>query len=77
MSSGITRRKGQSEKNRSVECAQCGAKVPRDKAIVKRRFGVPLDSRLRKTLLDLGARLHACRNVAYYCVSCAKHRKYV
>ena len=77
MSSGITRRKGQSGRARSVECAACGAKVPRDKAIVKRRYSLPLNSQLIKLLKEQGARVHSGRTTIYYCVSCAKHRNYV
>jgi small subunit ribosomal protein S26e len=77
MSSNITRKKGQSGRKRSVECVQCGALVPRDKAIVKRRFGLPLNRRLIKILKEQGARIHGGKNIVYYCVSCAKHRKYV
>jgi small subunit ribosomal protein S26e len=77
MSSNITRKKGQSGRTKSVECAQCGALVPRDKAIAKRRYGLPLNRRLIKILKDQGARIHAGKNTVYYCVSCAKHRKYV
>ncbi|MBD3172512.1 30S ribosomal protein S26e [Candidatus Bathyarchaeota archaeon] len=77
MSSKITRKKGQSGRAKSVECAQCGALVPRDKAIAKRRHGLPLNRRLIKILKDQGARIHSGKNTVYYCVSCAKHRKYV
>jgi small subunit ribosomal protein S26e len=77
MSSNITRKKGQSGRTRSLECSQCGALVPKDKAIGKTRFGLPLDRRLIKILKDQGARMHVGKNTVYYCVSCAKHRKYV
>jgi ribosomal protein S26 len=77
MSSNITRKKGQSGRARSVECASCGALVPRDKAIAKRRFGLSLNRRLMKILKNQGARIHAGRTLVFYCISCAKHRKYV
>ena len=77
MSSGITRKKGQSGRMDSVICSQCGAKVPRDKAILKRRSTLPLNRQLYKMLKDQGARVHAGKTRVYYCVSCAKHRKYV
>jgi ribosomal protein S26 len=77
VSSGITRRKGQSGRVTTVECAICGAKIPRDKAIEKRRFSLRLDRNLRALLREKGAKLHNMRRVVYYCISCAKHRKYV
>lgn len=77
MSSNITRKKGQSGRTKSVECTQCGALIPRDKAVEKVKRGLPLDRQLIKTLKDQGARIHAGKTTVYYCVSCAKHRKYV
>ena len=77
MSSGITRRKGQSGRARTVECAACGAKVPRDKAIAKRRHGLPLNRELIKRLKEQGAHLPSSKITSYYCISCAKHRKYI
>jgi small subunit ribosomal protein S26e len=77
VSSGITRKKGQSGRARTVICSACGAKVPRDKAIVKRRFGLPLNRQLMKLLKEQGARMHSGKTTVYYCVSCAKHRKYI
>ena len=76
-SSGITRRKGESGRATVVECAICGAKVPRDKAMEKRRRSLPLDRNLRPLLMESGAKLHGTRRIVYYCISCAKHRKYV
>jgi small subunit ribosomal protein S26e len=75
--SNITRRKGQSGRASSVECSMCGALVPRDKAIEKRRNTLPLSRNLRRILKEKGARLHSTRRVVYYCISCAKHRRYV
>jgi small subunit ribosomal protein S26e len=77
MSSNIIRKKGQSGRTRSLECAQCGALIPRDKAIEKTRRGLPLNRQLIKFLKNQGARIHAGKTTVYYCVSCAKHRKYV
>jgi small subunit ribosomal protein S26e len=77
MSSGITRRKGQSGKTETVQCAQCGAIVPRDKAIEKIRSTLPLSKHLRNMLQRQGAYIHSTRRVVTYCISCAKHRKYV
>ncbi|MBD3206035.1 30S ribosomal protein S26e [Candidatus Bathyarchaeota archaeon] len=77
LSSGITRKKGQSGRTRSVECTMCGAMVPRDKAISKTRRSLPLDRNTRRLLKEAGARIHSSSHRVYYCVSCAKHRKYV
>jgi ribosomal protein S26 len=77
MSSHITRRKGQSGRAVVVECAICGAKVPRDKAVEKRRRTLPLDRNIRQMLKERGAKLHTSYRIVYYCISCAKHRKYV
>ena len=77
ISSGITRRKGQSGKAVTIECALCGAKIPRDKAVEKRRRSLHLDRNLRQLLREQGARLHYGSRIVYYCISCAKHRKYV
>ena len=77
MSSKITRRKGQSGRARTVECAACGAKIPRDKAIAKRRHSLPLNRQLIKTLKEQGARVHSSKTRSYYCISCAMHRKYI
>jgi small subunit ribosomal protein S26e len=77
MQSKITRRKGQTGKVGVVQCIQCGALVPRDKAIQKRRSGLPLSRRLRSLLLKQGAHLSIRTRQVHYCVSCAKHRKYV
>ncbi len=75
--SSITRRKGQSGRAMSVECASCGGLIPRDKAIEKLRNTLPLDRNLRRILREKGAKLHSTRRIVYYCISCAKHRKYV
>jgi small subunit ribosomal protein S26e len=75
--SKIIRRKGQSGRAVVVECSMCGAKVPRDKAIEKRRRSLPLDRNTRRLLKEMGAKLHTSHSIVYYCISCAKHRKYV
>lgn len=77
MSSGITRRKGKSRRAKVVECAICGAKVPRDEAVERQRPFFPLDRMLRQPLKVGGAKIYAGSRIAYCCISCAKHRKYV
>ena len=65
MSSGITRRKGKSGRAKVVECAICGAKVPRDKAVEKQRRSFPLDRMLRQLLKEKGAKLYAGSRITY------------
>jgi small subunit ribosomal protein S26e len=77
LSSGITRKKGQSGRAKVVQCVQCGQLLPRDKAIEKRKSSLRLDYKLRALLKNRGAYISTRKTVVYYCVSCAKHRKYV
>ncbi len=77
MSSGITRRKGQSGRAITVECVQCGKKIPRDKAIERRKSALPLDRSTRKLLKESGAWISKFKRHVYYCIRCAKHRGYV
>ncbi len=77
LSSGITRKKGQSGRATTVQCVQCGKMIPRDKAVEKRKSVLPMGHRLRALLKKKGAYLSRGRTIVYYCVSCAKHRKYV
>jgi small subunit ribosomal protein S26e len=77
MSSGITRKKGQSGRAKVIQCIQCGQLVPRDKAIRKRKSSIHLDYKLRTLLKKRGAHISNRTSIVYYCVSCAKHRKYV
>jgi small subunit ribosomal protein S26e len=77
MSSGITRKKGQSGRAKVVQCIQCGQLLPRDKAIEKYKSSLRLDYKLRTLLKKCGAYISNSGTIVYYCVSCAKHRKYV
>ena len=77
MTSKITRKKGQSGRAVIVQCIQCGKIIPRDKAVEKHKSTLPLDHRLRKLLKNQGAYISGRRSIVYYCISCAKHRKYV
>ncbi len=77
MSSTPTRRKGQSGKAEAVQCIQCGKMIPRDKALEKRKSTLPLNRRLKELLKKKGAYLSGGKSTVYYCISCAKHRKYV
>lgn len=75
--SSITRRKGKSGKTVVVQCTQCGKMIPKDKAVEKRKTTLPIDYRTRMLLKKSGARLSHAKIKVYYCISCAKHRKYV
>jgi small subunit ribosomal protein S26e len=77
LSSKITRKKGQSGRAKVVQCIQCGKMVPRDKAVEKRKSGLRLDHRLRTLLKKHGAYISGRISIVYYCISCARHRKYV
>lgn len=57
-----------------MQCASCGATVPRDKAekITKRVSLV--DRSLEKELREQGAYISTPVRTKYYCVSCAVHR---
>lgn len=77
MSSKITRKKGQSGKAVGVQCVQCGKMIPRDKALGKRKRTLPLDRRLLNLLKKQGARIAGHVSIVYYCISCAKHRRYI
>ncbi|MFB0558219.1 MAG: hypothetical protein ACETVY_03790 [Candidatus Bathyarchaeia archaeon] len=43
----------------------------------KRRLSLQLDRNLLELLREKGAKLHGVSRIIYYCISCAKHRKYV
>ncbi|MFX0069229.1 MAG: 30S ribosomal protein S26e [Promethearchaeota archaeon] len=75
--SSITRRKGQSGKTVVVQCIHCGKRIPKDKAVEKTRTTLPIDYRTRMLLKKSGAQLSHAKIKVYYCISCAKHRKYV
>ncbi len=57
-----------------VQCVNCGAMVPRDKAkkVTKRHSLV--DYALAKELRQKGAYIALPSDTKYYCVSCAVHR---
>jgi len=75
--SSITRRKGQSGRTVAVQCVQCGKKIPKDKAVEKRKSTLTIDHRTRILLKKSGAQLSYAKIKVYYCISCAKHRRYV
>ncbi len=68
------RTKGSKGRSGFVQCASCGAMVPRDKAEkVTRRVSL-VDYSLAKELRQKGAYIASPVKTKYYCVSCAVHR---
>ncbi|MGD8545383.1 MAG: 30S ribosomal protein S26e [Candidatus Bathyarchaeota archaeon] len=68
------RTKGSKGRSGFVQCASCGAMVPRDKAEkVTRRVSL-IDYSLSKELRQKGAYIASPVKTKYYCVSCAVHR---
>jgi small subunit ribosomal protein S26e len=68
------RGKGGKGRSEAVQCSQCGAYVPRDKA---KKVTVPIrlvDPTLAKELRDKGAILPRSFGEKWYCISCAVHR---
>lgn len=65
-------RKGQATR---VQCSQCGALVPRDKAKRVTAYKSFVDPSLGKELRAQGAIFSRARVSRWYCVSCAIHRK--
>lgn len=54
-------------------CSNCGARIPRDKAIKVVRYFSPVDPALARELEKEGAIIMRQRVVKEYCVSCAVH----
>lgn len=68
------RSKGSKGRGILVQCASCGATIPKDKAEkVKRRVSL-VDRSLAKELRKKGAYISSPVRTKYYCVSCAVHR---
>lgn len=68
------RTKGGKGRSELVQCSQCGAHVPRDKA---KKVTVPIrlvDVGLAKELRDKGVFLPRSYGEKWYCISCAVHR---
>lgn len=67
------RSKGGKGRSDYVQCSQCGALVPRDKAKkVTRRVSL-VEPTLAKELKEKGAYLPSTVITKYYCISCAVH----
>ncbi len=68
------RAKGQKGSGQLVQCAGCGAMVPRDKAKKSTRRVSLVDPVLARELREKGAFLPSRFDTTYYCISCAVHR---
>jgi small subunit ribosomal protein S26e len=69
------RHKGRGKKGRSgyISCSNCGARIPRDKAIRRVVWRSYVDPQLSQELKKQGAIILKQPLVKYYCVSCAIH----
>jgi small subunit ribosomal protein S26e len=67
------RAKGGKGRSGYVQCSQCGALVPKDKAKkYTQRFSL-VEPTLARELRSAGAFIPSERTVKFYCVSCAVH----
>src|SRR4030042_3534101 len=57
-----------------VQCANCGAMGPRDKAKKSTRRVSFVEPQLAKELRQKGTYLASWMDTKYYCISCAVHR---
>lgn len=69
---GRAKRKGRG-REAFVYCSNCGARIPRDKAIKVERWMSLVDPQLEKELKKQGAIIFRKKVIKYYCVSCAVH----
>jgi small subunit ribosomal protein S26e len=68
------RSKGGKGSSSLVQCANCGAQVPRDKAKKSTRRVSFVEPQLAKELRAKGTYLASWMDTKYYCISCAVHR---
>ena len=68
------RSKGSKGSSSLVQCANCGAMVPRDKAKRNTRRVSFVEPQLAKELRQSGTYLASWVDTKYYCISCAVHR---
>jgi len=68
------RSKGGKGRAAYVQCSQCGALVPRDKAKKATTYKSFVDASLAKELRGQGAIFSRTKIERWYCVSCAIHR---
>ena len=71
------RSKGRKGLSGKVQCASCGAQVPRDKAKRSTRYKSLVDSALYKELRAQGSQIARSRTERWYCISCAVHHRVV
>jgi len=69
---GRSKRKGKGREGYTY-CSNCGARIPRDKAIRVERWVSLVDRQLEKELKKQGAVIFRKKIVKEYCVSCAIH----
>lgn len=67
------RSKGGKGRSEAIHCANCGALVPRDKAIKVTRPVSVVEASLAKELRKAGTIIPRMFTVKYLCVSCAVH----
>lgn len=67
------RSKGGKGRAPTVQCSNCGALIPRDKAKRVTKTVSIVDPALAKELRAKGAFIPTTRVTKYYCVSCAVH----
>ncbi|MGD6809775.1 MAG: 30S ribosomal protein S26e [Candidatus Bathyarchaeia archaeon] len=68
------RAKGSKGSSTLVQCVNCGAMVPRDKAKRSTRRVSFVEPQLAKELRQKGTFLASWVDTKYYCISCAVHR---
>ena len=68
------RSKGGKGSSSLVQCTNCGAMVPRDKAKKSTRRVSLIEPQLAKELRQKGTYLPSWVDTKYYCISCAVHR---
>lgn len=71
------RSKGGKGRSEAIHCANCGALVPRDKAIKVTRPVSVVEASLAKELRKAGTIIPRMFTVKYLCVSCAVHASVV
>lgn len=71
------RRKGQSGRGKSVQCAKCGRKVPIDKAKKKTKRISIVDRDTEQMIRRDGGFVPTTFRTQYYCISCAVHTRQV
>jgi len=71
------RSKGGKGRSNLVQCANCGALTPRDKAIKVEKPMSLVDAPLARELRRMGTFIPRVKTMKYMCVSCAIHNRVV